>query len=100
MRLIDADALLGKNGAFNQKGCCGNCSICRLHTKEGCSVILEAPTAYDVDGVVGLLEEQRDKYYDIANDDLYLHKERREARLKAEGVSIVIEIVKKRRCKQ
>ena len=44
MRLIDADAIVGKDGLFSQRGCAGNCQHCGLWSQDGCRVILEAPT--------------------------------------------------------
>lgn len=40
---IDANSLVGPDGRFAQRGCLGNCSICHLHSSDGCRVILEAP---------------------------------------------------------
>ena len=42
---IERGALLGKDGLFAQRGCTGECKHCGLWSKEGCKVIIEAPTA-------------------------------------------------------
>lgn len=50
-RLIDANTLVGPDGLFATRGCTGNCECCNLWSKEGCRVILEAPTVNAVEVV-------------------------------------------------
>lgn len=51
MELINRDLLVGKDGLFTKRGCPGNCQYCGLWSKEGCRVILEAPTVDAVEVV-------------------------------------------------
>ena len=60
MRLIDANTLVGKDGLFGKRGCPGNCQYCGLWSKEGCRVILEAPTVDAVEVVHGWWENITD----------------------------------------
>jgi hypothetical protein len=53
MELINRDLLVGKDGLFTKQGCPGNCQYCGLWSKEGCRVILEAPTVDAVEIVHG-----------------------------------------------
>ena len=53
MELINKALLVGKDGLFSKRGCPGNCQYCGLWSKEGCRVILEAPTADAVEVVHG-----------------------------------------------
>lgn len=43
-RLIDANTFFGPDGRFATSGCVGYCEACHHWSKEGCRVILEAPT--------------------------------------------------------
>lgn len=56
MELINRDLLVGKDGLFTKRGCPGNCQYCGLWSKEGCRVILEAPTVDAVEIVHGQWE--------------------------------------------
>ena len=50
MKLVDIDMLVGNDSLFAKRGCPGNCQHCNLWSKEGCRVILEAPTVEIVHG--------------------------------------------------
>lgn len=55
-RLINANTLVGADGLFATRGCVGNCNNCNLWSKEGCRVILDAPTVDAVEVMHGYWE--------------------------------------------